>query len=101
VSLAQALDSAVQSSGIRLTASEWLDLGNKAFRTIPPEIRAAAYQSALLKGYKDDGIVGVIREVMGSRFDYDTANFVIEDLKELAQLHPAKFEPAEEIPETA
>lgn len=90
--LVQHLDSAVQSCGLKINCSQWLDIGSVEYPNTPDEIKAAAYQAAKLRGYQDQGILVAMHELMGKRYDDDTGKFVLNELKELATQNPATFE---------
>jgi hypothetical protein len=88
----QHLDSAVQSCGLKIVCSQWLDMGSLDYPNTPDEVKAAAYQAAKIRGYQDEGILAAMCELMGPRYDDDTGRFVLNELKDLASQNPATFE---------
>jgi len=86
------LDSAVQSQKVKLNARDWLDMGSETWATTPDKAKAAAYQAAIVAGWKDEGLLKVMQNCWGPRIDEDTAKFTLQTLKELAQEHPFTVE---------
>lgn len=92
MSIVNFLDSAVQSMGLKISAAQWLDMGSAEYKNTPDEIKAAAYQAAVLKGFKRSGILAAVKELAGKRYDDEVANFTVEMLKELSEKYPAKVQ---------
>jgi hypothetical protein len=86
------LDSAVQGQGIKLSARDWLDMGSETWQSTSDEAKAAAYQAAVLLGWKDEGLLKIMTGCWGPRVDEGTAKFTLEFLKDLAVIHPIAVE---------
>src|SRR5690242_16791250 len=86
------LDGSVQSQGIKVVAADWLDIGSETWKKTPESVKAAAYQAALVTGWKDEGLIKIITDCWNERYDEDSAKLVIDILREYAKKYPVEIE---------
>ncbi len=87
MSLISHFQSTIGAAGIAASPAEILDMGNDKYLSVPDEIRAAVYQIAIEQGWKESGILNVIKEIMGERYDQQMGESVISTMKELSEKH--------------
>ncbi len=81
-------DSTLRAFGLKVSASSILDLSNPDFFEVPEEIRAASWLAAKEHGWTENGVRAVIKQLMGKRYDQETGDLIIEELKECAAKYP-------------
>lgn len=84
----QKFESTLRAFGLKISPSNLLDLGDPEFFKLPDEIRAAAWFAAKEHGWTENGIRMVIKELMGKRYDPETGDLIIEELKFCAEKYP-------------
>src|SRR5258708_5190894 len=87
-SVATALDSSVQSQGVKVNFRDWLDMGPENWSATPDRVKAAAYQAVLVNGWTKRGLISIMLNEFGPRVDEDTAKFTLECLEDFAKEHP-------------
>ncbi len=85
---AEHFQSTLGSAGLKVSVSSILDLADPFYSKVPEEIRAAVWLVAKHHGWTRDGIKVIMKNLMGKRYDEDTAEFVLKDLEDFSKKHP-------------
>lgn len=86
------LNGDIQRQGIKVDVEDWLDMGSKTWVTTPDAVKAAAYQAAMVVGWKDSGLLKIMMDTWPSRIDEDQAKVTLEVLQALAKKFPCGVE---------
>lgn len=86
------LDGTVQSQGIKVSCSGWLDIGSEEYSKTPDQVKAWAYQAAIISGWTDKGIKKVVLDNWGYRITETLADDILETLKLMALEFPVEKE---------
>ena len=99
-----ALDGDVQAQGIKLDHRQWLDAGSEDYARIADDLKAAAWQAALVRGWDEDQIKSLMLQQY-PHLDEQFMSLSIKNLKELSEKYPFEveqlYDPEEQIHETA
>ncbi len=91
------LNGNVQSRGIKIDHSSWLDMGSIGWGETSKEIKAQAYQIAREVGWTDEGLKKIILTEFAPRLDHFWADLIIENLQTYAKEYPIEIKPKEEV----
>lgn len=90
--ISETLNGAVQGQGVKVDVRHWLDMGSKEWKECPDEVKAAAYQAALLSGWTEQGLIRVMLSEFKPRVDEEWAKTTIATLKEMLESYPVVVE---------
>ena len=76
------LDGAVQSQGVHVGARDWLDMGSDGWAETSDQMKAYAYQAAMITGWNDDSL----SEMMLELFPHLQPSIMLHTIKLLKEL---------------
>jgi hypothetical protein len=91
------LDGCVNAQGIKVKFPAWMVMGSKEWDATPEQVKAYAYQAALVTGWTNKSLIAAVCSVY-EFVDSHMANFTIELLEDLAKKYPLEVEGKEKEP---
>ena len=92
MNLRDTLNGSVQSQGIKVDVRAWLDMGSKEWQDTEPDIKARAYQAALVTGWTDQGLISFMTKEFAPRVDEEWAKLTLDTLRDcLKEVSILKF----------
>jgi hypothetical protein len=85
------LDGNIQAQGIKVRFPAWMVIGSLEWMETPEEIKAYAYQAALVTGWTNEALINAACAVY-PHIDKHTAKFTIEHLIDLVKEFPLQVE---------
>lgn len=81
------LNGCVQAQGLKIDVDHWLVMGSKEWGNTPDEVKAWAYQAAIVTGWTDDALCQILKTKAPAIFTDEFCTVILSELKELAQKH--------------
>jgi len=92
------LDGCINAQGIKVKFPAWMVMGSKEWDATPDQIKAYAYQAALVTGWTDKSLIQAVCSVY-EFIDAHAASFTIRLLEDLAKQYPLEVkEKKKELP---
>ena len=91
------LDGCVNAQGIKVKFPAWMVMGSKEWDATPDQIKAYAYQAALVTGWSKDALMKAVCSVYDF-VDIHAAQFTIDLLESLTKQYPLEIEGKERKP---
>lgn len=85
------LNGCIQAQGFKVNIENWLVMGSAEWNETPDEIKAGAYQAAIITGWTDAALKMILNRKY-SFMDDDMCNIVLNMLKEWAVQYPLEIQ---------
>jgi hypothetical protein len=87
----ESINGNVQSQGIKVKFAAWMIMGSQEWNETPDQIKAYAYQAALVTGWTNQSLINTACGAY-PHMDKYMAKFTIEHLVDLVKEHPLEID---------